>query len=169
MKLTLLITSLFLVSITSALATDSSAPAANFLKVDPGIFRGARPSAAGGVQMLDKMGIKTIIDLEDIPAVVAKEKQAAESAGIRFISYPIVTKATPNSKEVDSILAALHDNSNQPVYVHCMHGEDRTGLIIGLYRTKFDGWSSDKAYAEMIQNHFHPIYKELDQYFKSQK
>jgi protein-tyrosine phosphatase len=41
------------------------------------------------------------------------------------------------------------------VLVHCTHGQDRTGLVVGIYRLAH-GWTKDAAYAEMLQYGFHP-------------
>ncbi|MGZ3721881.1 MAG: phosphatase domain-containing putative toxin [Bdellovibrionales bacterium] len=35
-----------------------------------------------------------------------------------------------------------------PLYIHCEHGKDRTGLIVALYRIRYEGWSTDLAYKE---------------------
>lgn len=40
--------------------------------------------------------------------------------------------------------------------VHCTHGQDRTGYVIGRHRVEHDGWTKDAAYQEMIVHHFHP-------------
>lgn len=40
--------------------------------------------------------------------------------------------------------------------VHCTHGQDRTGLIVGIYRVMHDHWTKVKAYQEMRDHHFHP-------------
>ena len=40
--------------------------------------------------------------------------------------------------------------------VHCTHGQDRTGFVVGRYRVLHDGWTKDAAYEEMLQHHFHP-------------
>lgn len=39
--------------------------------------------------------------------------------------------------------------------VHCTHGQDRTGLVVGIHRVEHDGWSKDLAFREMLKNHFH--------------
>lgn len=39
--------------------------------------------------------------------------------------------------------------------VHCTHGQDRTGLIVGRYRVLHDRWTKDAAYQEMLTHHFH--------------
>jgi hypothetical protein len=40
--------------------------------------------------------------------------------------------------------------------VHCTHGQDRTGLIIGEYRVLHDGWTKRQALYEMLLHNFHP-------------
>src|SRR5262249_21361082 len=42
------------------------------------------------------------------------------------------------------------------VLVHCTHGQDRTGLVIGIHRVMHDHIGKDEAYSEMLKNHFHP-------------
>jgi hypothetical protein len=53
----------------------------------------------------------------------------------------------------------------QPVYIHCELGRDRSGLIIGLYRVRYEGWSPCAAYAEMQQFGFNERLRGLDRYF----
>jgi hypothetical protein len=42
------------------------------------------------------------------------------------------------------------------VLIHCKNGWDRTGLLVGMYRVIYDGWTTDKAYEEMRRLGFHP-------------
>lgn len=39
--------------------------------------------------------------------------------------------------------------------VHCTHGQDRTGLVVGVHRVEHDGWSKESAFREMLAHHFH--------------
>ena len=41
-------------------------------------------------------------------------------------------------------------------FIHCTHGHDRTGLVVGCYRVLKQGWTKNDAYAEMLQHGFHP-------------
>jgi protein tyrosine/serine phosphatase len=50
--------------------------------------------------------------------------------------------------------------------VHCTHGQDRTGLIIGLYRLN-EGWTKDAAYKEMLVHHFHSSLHGLHEYWEN--
>jgi protein tyrosine/serine phosphatase len=45
--------------------------------------------------------------------------------------------------------AAITDPANQPVYVHCHVGKDRTGFMIGLVRKRVDHWKSQDVLKEL--------------------
>jgi protein tyrosine/serine phosphatase len=58
----------------------------------------------------------------------------------------------------------VNDPASQPVYVHCVGGKHRTGVMTAAYRMTHDGWTSDKAFTEMKQYKFgmdmlHPEFK----------
>ncbi len=65
--------------------------------------------------------------------------------------------ADPNLSKVSSVLDIMRDPAKQPVYVHCMHGADRTGMMVGIHRILSDGWKYDKVYTEMRGHHFKPF------------
>lgn len=52
------------------------------------------------------------------------------------------------------------------VLVHCTHGQDRTGLVVGIYRVLAEGFSKDAAYAEMLEHNFHPELHGLHEYWE---
>ncbi|WP_155510414.1 tyrosine-protein phosphatase [Pseudomonas fluorescens] len=39
--------------------------------------------------------------------------------------------------------------SARPLWVHCSHGKDRTGLVVALYRVAHNNYCKDNAYKEM--------------------
>jgi hypothetical protein len=65
----------------------------------------------------------------------------------------------PDESRVSGALAILRRCKLHPdtdfCLVHCTHGQDRTGYIIGEYRVGEDGWPKARAYAEMLAHHFH--------------
>lgn len=66
------------------------------------------------------------------------------------------TKPDPSVvAQVDALLAASRTQPGDFYLVHCTHGQDRTGYIIGRHRVLDDGWTKDRAYAEMVEHHFH--------------
>ena len=47
-------------------------------------------------------------------------------------------------------MADLANSDLQPIYVHCQHGKDRTGLVVALERIQTEKWSVVNARAEWI-------------------
>lgn len=137
----------------------------NFSLVDQQIYRGGRPDAAG-LRELGQMQIKVDLDIENAPAIVAKERSAAQKDGLVFKADSFEWMTPPTDAQVDRILKALQDPANLPIFLHCHHGEDRTGLLIGLYRVRVQGWPPEKAYQEMLDRGFHPSIHALDNYFR---
>ncbi len=58
--------------------------------------------------------------------------------------------------------------STGAIYVHCRHGQDRTGLVVGLERVFVEGWDPADAYAEMLSHGFHTYFLGLKEYFFTQ-
>lgn len=140
-------------------------PIDKFSEVSPEIYRGARPDAAGLLALV-RLGVKVDLDLENDSKAVTQETSVAASMGIKVISKPMSGFWSPDDKEVAEIEAILDDSENYPIFVHCEHGEDRTGLIIGLYRVFHQGWKPATAYAEMKEDGFHSELFFLNHYFE---
>ncbi|MBI5561905.1 MAG: tyrosine-protein phosphatase [Deltaproteobacteria bacterium] len=125
----------------------------NFREVSPGIYAGARPGKAG-IEELKRLGIKTIVDLENDGLEgesddVADERRLAGEAGIRFERVPMNPVLSPKKAQVEAALEYLRDPGHRPVYVHCYRGSDRTGVVVAAWRMRAEGWPVEEAYAEM--------------------
>lgn len=121
----------------------------NFHQDNASVFRGARPTTAV-IQWLAQNHIKTDIDLEDDMDAVNQEESDTQQFGLIFNSIPLNTYLPPSEQDVAQILNIMASPQSQPVFVHCHFGDDRTGLIMALYRVKYDGWTPKAAYEEMI-------------------
>jgi tyrosine-protein phosphatase SIW14 len=119
----------------------------NFHKVNDNLYRGAQPSR-DGIQTLRQLGIKTIINLRDDDERARSEAAVAAAAGLRYFNIAMDNFGRPSDDKVERILAIIEMSENQPVFVHCKRGADRTGTIIAIYRIVHDGWTSEKAKAE---------------------
>lgn len=126
----------------------------NFHQVSAGIYRGAAPTSAGLVK-LRSLGVRTILDLRIAPKTVRKEKKEAERLGMRWVNVPMGSDP-PTTKQVDTLLSTLKRAPQEPVFVHCQHGADRTGCMIGIWRVTQQRWSYPQAYAEMRRYGFKP-------------
>lgn len=125
---------------------------ANFAVVSPNIYRGAVPGPEG-IQELQNIGVKTIIDLR--VRTSHSEEKVAKAHGIRVIHLPMGYMA-PSDKVVKQALKILSDARHGGVFIHCRQGADRTGTIVALYRIMVENWSFNRAYKEMRQHHFKP-------------
>ena len=131
----------------------------NYHTTAPGITRGGAPSTAG-LRALKGLGVHTIIDLRISPKQVKAEKAQAQALGFTWVNLPMGSEP-PTQKQVDTFLAVLARAPGEPVFVHCQHGADRTGCMIGIYRVQVQGWRYADAYAEMRQYGFKPYYTKL--------
>ncbi|MFA4985989.1 MAG: hypothetical protein WC712_05350 [Candidatus Brocadiia bacterium] len=124
----------------------------NFASFDTDLYRGIQPSRAG-CEELKRRGIKTIISLR------WGEHDTADLKGLGF-NY-IHISSSPMFVEKDKIGQFLKVSQMQelrPMFVHCQHGSDRTGLMVAAYRVGYQNWSPADAFAEMETFGFHGIY-----------
>lgn len=142
----------------------------NFHQVHPYLYRGGEPSQ-GGLNKLKQQGIATVIDLRAPSLITRKEKVTAEKLGMKYVNLPMGSLA-PSKSQVDTFLAlterarknhndSSYKNEDGPVFIHCAHGSDRTGCMVGIWRVVKDGFSYNQAYREMRKYYFGPQYKEL--------
>jgi tyrosine-protein phosphatase SIW14 len=134
----------------------------NFGRVSPNYYRGAQPKGHDYTD-LAALGVKALINLTSDDAQ-RDEKAMTESAGMRYFQIPMTTHEAPTSAKLAEFLSIVTDPANQPVYVHCVGGRHRTGVMTAVYRIAQDGWTADQAFKEMKQFKFgsdflHPEFK----------
>lgn len=129
----------------------------NFYRVSPHLYRGAQPEDAGFDQ-LKKLGIKTVLNLRSFHS----DRRETRKAGLGY-EHLYMKAWHPEDEEIVHFLKLMADRDNTPVFIHCQHGADRTGLMVAIYRIAACGWSRDQAIAEMTQESFgfHSIWNHL--------
>lgn len=128
----------------------------NVGRVASGVYRGAQPKPEG-YPTLSAMGIRTVINLR----LLHSEREAVTAAGMKSIEIPMNTFKDVSPEKVKRAIGFIRDPANQPVFVHCAHGQDRTGIVVAAYRMEADGWSREDAIAEMQAFGFNNIWHEL--------
>jgi tyrosine-protein phosphatase SIW14 len=116
----------------------------NVGRISQGIYRGNQP-LPDGYKTLKKMGIKTVINLRSRHS----EKKSVENNGMNYMEFPISMIKNLKRENIREIINAMADPENQPVYIHCALGRDRTGIVSAIYRIEKQGWSFDEAEQEM--------------------
>ncbi len=116
----------------------------NFADVAPGIYRGGQPNEQGW-QFLRSLGVTNVVKLNREVA-----DPPADGMNVYFIPLPPATIwevfEQPSSNDVWRAVQAMTLGGT---YVHCEHGRDRAGLVVGCYRIWIDGWSEAAAAREM--------------------
>jgi protein tyrosine/serine phosphatase len=126
------------------------------LPVTNWLYRGGQPDFEAFKALAEK-GFRSIISLRWNLDVIKAERNSAWQHGLNFYSIPLSYWILPNRKEIDRFLSILDDESKRPIYMHCLHGCDRTGMFAAIYRMARENWSADRAYAEMKASGFHRI------------
>ncbi len=129
----------------------------NFHKVNDNLYRGAQPLQEGYLE-LKKLGVKTIVGFRDSDT----DSKHLRKLPIKVVHIPMKT-GSPTKEDVVKFLKTVSDPKNQPVFVHCKHGSDRTGLMCACYRIFIDKWTKTQAIDEMTNGDFgfHPQWSSL--------
>ncbi len=135
----------------SVAAQEDKCPASKDLPnlgcVNENLYRGAQPTEKG-IGELAQRGVKTIVYLRGDDEKATIEETWAHNAGIKFINVPLSNWFAPKDSQIKRILSLLNAPDNQPIFVHCQRGADRTGTVIAVYRIAHDGWTAKRAKAE---------------------
>lgn len=118
----------------------------NFHQVNDHIYRGAQPSA-DGFRNLAKVGVQIVVDLREAGERAREEEKLVTAQGMTYVGVPMNGLHAPPAASVLKVLDLL-EGSAAPVFVHCMHGADRTGNVIACYRIEHDHWNNQKALEE---------------------
>lgn len=136
----------------------------NLVQVRAGLWRSGQPTRPTDWKYLKSLGISHVIKLNfesegsDEPAIV--EGMVLHNLAIHPVGDADLWNALTNTfehpdprllEQADQIIA-----ENTGVLVHCTHGWDRTGLVVGRSRVLIEHWSKEDAYREMISRGFHP-------------
>ncbi|MGH9634392.1 MAG: fused DSP-PTPase phosphatase/NAD kinase-like protein [Candidatus Angelobacter sp.] len=133
----------------------------NFGQINENYYRGAQPEGQD-YNDLKALGVKTVINL--INDEKGDEGATVQGMGMTYVHIPMTTSTPPTSEQIKQFLSLVEDPAHQPVYVHCVGGKHRTGVMTAIYRMTEDGWNADQAFKEMKQYKFgadflHPEFK----------
>jgi len=132
-------------------------------EVHPGLYRGGTPDAEG-IAWLRSLGVRTVVNLRHYHGDT--EGAALHAAGMRYERIPLESSDAPEPEKVERFLAIVTDPAARPIYVHCLHGVDRTGAMMAVYRMEVDGWPAARAIAEMEHFGPHALWRDLSAFVR---
>lgn len=143
-----------------------------FQVVSKMVLRGGQPDQEG-LALLKRAGVKTIVNLrhsaKNSPNTstsffrrrgdddeIDEEREIAQRLGMQFINISLDGTSTPAIEDLQRFTGLFQEESNWPVFVHCLYGRERTSLMVGCYRVGIEGWTAEQAYKEMVQTGLDP-------------
>ncbi len=135
---------------------------ASLHRVDDGLYRGAQPTKEG-MRALSKMGVKTIVSFRAFHS----DRDEIGSTPLTYVHIPL-TPLHLKDAAVVRFLKLAADRKRRPVFFHCLHGADRTGVMCAAYRIAVQGWAKDEAIREMTKGGFghHSVFGNLAKYLR---
>jgi protein tyrosine phosphatase (PTP) superfamily phosphohydrolase (DUF442 family) len=134
-----------------------------FHRVDENYVRGSQP-LRGGIGTLNRLGVKTLVDLRSIYDHTDDVKTAAEVAGLAYEWAPMSVWNPPTDDEANRFVSLVTDTSKGPFFVFCADGLNRIGEMTAIYRVAYSKWTVEKALAEADELGFNPYYYTLRSY-----
>ena len=134
----------------------------NLFWVDHDLYRAAQPDHEAMLE-LEKMGIKTVLNLRNFH----DDSKAAEGTKMKLLEVPINTWEI-SDEEISQALSIMMDKRNYPLLVHCLHGADRTGTVMAMYRIVVQNWPKEEALRELTEGGFgyHPLWTNIPKYIR---
>jgi len=134
----------------------------NLHRVSDSLYRSAQPTAQG-MKNLEKLGIRKVINLR------AFHSDRDELAGTRILNEELSVKTWHiEDEDVVRVLRLVKDPAGGPYLIHCLHGADRTGTMVAMYRMVVQGWRREQAIDELVNGGygFHPLWKNILSYLQ---
>ncbi len=135
----------------------------NFYKVNNDLYRAAQP---GKIEFkeLEKLGIKSVLNLR----MLHSDSDEAKETALKL--YHVRMRAgNIDDKGIIDALKVIKD-APKPILVHCLHGSDRTGAVIAMYRIIFENYTKEKAILELREKKYgyhETIYKNIIEYIQN--
>lgn len=139
----------------------------NWHDVGGGVYRSAQPTTLVQWRAAhDRFGERHVLKLN---SEAEGSDALAAQAGIEVVRAPMQPEGDqdlwddargvfvrPHRAEIDADVSWLEGARPGDAWlVHCTHGQDRTGLVVGALRIERDRWSHDRALREAVGIGYH--------------
>jgi protein tyrosine/serine phosphatase len=126
----------------------------NLYKVTDYLYRSGQPTQEG-MKNLEKLGIKTIINLR----AFFYDSDEIKDTGL-LVEELSVRVWDIEDAYVVRVLQIIRKRENGPFLIHCSNGSDRAGVMIAMFRIVEQGWTKEDAIQEMVNGGygFHRIW-----------
>ena len=131
------------------------------VKVDARVWRSPQPSREEFAS-LKQQGVGEVLNLRQW------NTDAGDAGGMILHRVPMNAGDIRDEPMIEALLVLTESRS--PVVVHCWHGADRTGAVVALYRMVVQGWTRERAIAELMDprfGHHAGVYPNIREYLET--
>lgn len=128
-------------------------------KINNYLYRGPRPAS---MDMLNAYDFKVALNLErgwfeDFHSDLYEGQKNKYFPTLIRKDFPLSDFSSPSVGELIFLAKFINEKIKLEIkiYVHCLHGNDRTGMVIAAYRILYCGFTISEAKAEMYSLGFH--------------
>lgn len=118
--------------------------------VKPNLFRSAQPTSEGFKALQDKLHVQAVLSLRES----SNDLGLLAGTMIENKSVPMNAMTITEAQVIAALKILNAEMAKGPVLVHCLHGSDRTGAVIAMYRILYQRWSKEQAIDEMKNGGF---------------
>lgn len=123
------------------------------------LYRGPLPDKPL-LDELQQLGVTRLVSLCDESDASMSMSLECARRGLDHCHIPLSPFVRPTEEEIEAFLSLLDQRDGMPTYVHCIHGRDRTGTMLGIFRLS-QGWTLADALSEMQSYGFYMGFQEL--------
>lgn len=137
---------------------------ANLYRIDDKLYRSEQPVTDDG-DTIEKLGIKSVINLRYFDR--NDNDTHLKNHGLTLLNRPLRSWRIKPEDIAQTLYLIEKQQQQGAVLIHCYHGADRTGLISGMYRIIYQGWTVADAKEEMLHGPYgyHSIWKNIANLF----
>lgn len=137
----------------------------NLNLVAPNLYRSAQPTAEGFKAAQAQLNLQTSLSLRES----SNDSDLLVGTAIDNQSVPMNAAHITDAEIISALKIIRAAQEKGPVLVHCLHGADRTGVVIAMYRVLYQGWSKSEAIDELKYGgfNFHAIFFNIPLFIKN--
>jgi protein tyrosine phosphatase (PTP) superfamily phosphohydrolase (DUF442 family) len=126
-----------------------------FFQASTNVFSGSAPESGNAFQEIKNLGVKTIITVDG----ARPDIETAHKYGLRYVHLPVGYGGISAQRQAELITIAKA--ANEPIYVHCHHGQHRGPAAVAVICEATAGWTTNQAVSWLKQAGTSPEYAGL--------